>query len=124
MFDRDLVLETLGPGARVSLDEMQILPPAAKIDLRAEVRYVNDERVALPTAARVAVPLADAGRQMRPPIHDDIALQSLPLAHVVVHRDAARSLDDAPEAAAGPVAEFEEPKSQTAVRERSVLGTV
>ena len=93
---------------------MQILARALKIGLRTEVRHVDDEGIALPVAARVAIPLADAGRQMRASVHDDVALPPLSLTHVVEHRDAARRLHDPPEAADWP------PNSGSpAVRQRS-----
>ena len=87
------------PGARPALDQVQVLARALEIGLRTEVRHVDDERVALPVAARVAVPLADVGRQMRASVHDDVALPALALAHVVEDRDAARRLHDPAEAA-------------------------
>src|SRR5438105_14826180 len=64
IFDRNLVGERLRPGARPALNEVQVLARAKEIGLRTEIGHVDDERVALPMAARVAVPLMDAGRQM------------------------------------------------------------
>ena len=55
----------VGPGPRPALDEVQVLARARDIGLRAEVRHVDDQRVALPMPARIAVPLADVGRQVR-----------------------------------------------------------
>src|SRR5262249_28092601 len=79
-------------------DHVKILARPLKIGLRTEIRHVNHEGVALPVATRVAVPLANAGRQMGASVHDDVALPPLALAHVVEHRDAAGCLHDAPEA--------------------------
>src|SRR5262249_48744632 len=87
-------------GPRPALDEVQVLARAAIIGLRAEVRHVDHQRISLPVAARVAKPLADAGRQVRAAVHDDVALPALSLAHGVEDRDAARRLDDPREAAA------------------------
>src|SRR5258706_1245921 len=70
---------------------------------------------------RVAVPLADIGRQMRAPVHDDVALPSLPLTHVVEHRNAAWCLDDTPEADAS---KLRQPGGQAAVLQRAVLRTI
>src|SRR5262249_42745365 len=70
------------------------------------------------------MPLADAGRQMRRAAHDDIALESLPLAHVVRYRDAARRLHRAMETAAGPVCKLEHPESQAAVCQGGILRTI
>src|SRR5271170_5432581 len=73
IFDRDLVGEGLRPSARPSLDEMQVLARSEDIGFRTEVGHVDDEGIALPMAARVAEPLADAGGQMRAAVHDDVA---------------------------------------------------
>src|SRR6266849_5978962 len=111
IFYRHSVFERGWPGARPALDQMQVLARALIIGLRAEVRHVDHERVALPMATRVAVPLADARRQMGAPVHDDVALPPLPLTHVVEDRDAAGRLDD-PAEAAGRGSEFGQPEGQ------------
>src|SRR5882672_11026169 len=72
-------------------------------------------------AARVAVPLANIGRQMRASVHDDVALPALALTDVVEHRDAARRLHDAAEAVASNPGQL---RCQAAVRQRAVLRTV
>jgi hypothetical protein len=100
VFDRDNVFERSWSGACPAFDHMQILARPVIIGLRAEVCHVDDERIALPMAARVAIPLADVERQMRASVHDDVSLPSLSLAHVVEHRDAVGGLDDPAEAAA------------------------
>src|SRR5439155_10713110 len=56
-----------GPGP--TLDQVQVLACALKIGLRTEVRHVDHERIAFPAATRIAIPLTDAGRQMRTSIH-------------------------------------------------------
>src|SRR5882672_11864704 len=121
IFDRDGVFERVRPGPRPTLDQMQILARALKIGLRTEVRHVDDEAIALPVAARVAVPLANVGRQMRASVHDDVALPPLALAHVVEHRDAVWRLHDTPEADA---AELRKAPGQAALPQRGVLRTV
>src|SRR5258708_24921036 len=70
---------------------------------------------------RVAVPLADIGRQMRAPVHDDVPLPPLPLTHVVEHRNAAWCLDDTAE---GDASKLRQPSGQAAVRQRAVLRTI
>src|SRR5262249_38985842 len=95
IFDRDLVGKRLWPGARPPLDQVQVLARAKEIGLRTEVGDVDDERIALPMAARVAEPLTDRGRQVGAPVHDDVALPPLALIDVVEHRDAAGGLHDA-----------------------------
>src|SRR6202008_3031648 len=82
---------------------------------------VDDERISLPVAARIAEPLADVGRQMRPAVHDDGPLPSLALADVVDHRDAARRLHDPPEADAG---KLRQPAGQAPRAGCKILGTV
>ena len=73
--------------------------------------------------ARVAVPLADVSGQVRASVHHDVALPALPLADVVVDRDAAGRLHDPAEAAVVG-AELGQPAGQAAFREGTVLGTV
>src|SRR5258708_16019203 len=102
IFDSDDVFQRARGGPRPALDKMQVLARAPIIGLRTEVRHVDHERIALPVAARVAIPLADAGRQMRAAVHDDASLPSLALTHVVGNRDAPRCLP-APSAAAAAV---------------------
>src|SRR4051812_47436402 len=83
-----------------SLDQVQVLARALIVGLRTEVCHVDDQAIAVPVAARVAIPLTDAGRQMRPAVHDDVALPALALADVVEDRNAAGGLHDAAETAA------------------------
>ena len=83
IFDRHGIFERIGTGAPPALDQMKVLARALVVGLRTEVGDVDDEGVALPTPARIAIPLAHAGRQMRPPVHYDIALPALTLADVV-----------------------------------------
>src|SRR5262245_43886462 len=66
IFDCDGVVEGGRACPCPAFDHMQVLARATIIVLRTEVRNVDHERIALPAAARVAVPLADAGRQVRP----------------------------------------------------------
>src|SRR5580700_4146302 len=105
IFNRHLVFEGVRPSTCPALAEMQIFARALEIGLGTEVRHVDHERIALPMAARVAVPLADAGRQMRASIHDDVALPPLALTHVIEDRDTARRLHD-PAEAPGRAAKF------------------
>src|SRR5207244_7482191 len=78
-------------------------------------------RIALPAATRIAVPLADAGREMRPSIHDDVALPTLALTHVVEDRDTARRLHDPSEA---DVSKLGQPAGQAALRQGGVLRAI
>src|SRR5712691_12486912 len=99
IFDRDLVGEGHWSRARPSLNEMQVLARPKGIGFRTEIGHVDHQRVALPMAARIAVPLTDVGRQVGAAVHNDVALPPLPLAHIVEDRDAARRLHDPAETA-------------------------
>src|SRR5262249_43630920 len=110
--------------ARPPLDQVQVLARALEIGLRAEIGHVDDERIALPVAARVAVPLADRGGQVRAAVHHDVALPALALADVVEHRDATRRLHDAAEAAAIGGAELGQAAGEAAVGQAAVLRAV
>src|SRR6185369_1121469 len=100
------------------------LARALVIGLRTEIRHVDDERVAFPVTARVAVPLPDACRQMRASIHDDVALPALALTDIVENGNAAGRLHDAAEAAAVSRAEFRQAACEAAVRKRTIFGIV
>src|SRR5262249_50883784 len=123
IFDRDLVGEGHRPRARPALHEMQVLARALVVGFRTEVGYVDHQRVALPMATRVAVPLADVRRQVGAAVHDDVALPPLSLAHVVEHRDPARRLHD-PAETAGVAAKLRQSASQAALPQRTVLRTI
>src|SRR5437016_4425007 len=123
IFDRHGIFERGRAGPCPALNQMQVLARALIIRLRTEVCHVDHKRIALPMAARIAIPLADARGQVGASIHDNVALPALALAHVVEHRDAAGCLHDAAEAA-GRRAKFGQPERQAAVRQRAVLRTV
>ena len=63
--ERHLVRDRVRRYARESLDERQMLGRAHEVALVGEVGRLDDKRVAFPTAAGVAVPLTNAGPQMR-----------------------------------------------------------
>src|SRR5215470_3273658 len=123
VFDSDLVCKRVRSGRRPTLDQVQVFTRPLEVGLRAEIRHVDDERVALPVSARIAIPLTDAARQVRAPIHDDVALPPLALTDIVEDRDATRGLHDAAEAANTP-AELRQPGGQAAVRWRAILRTI
>src|SRR5262245_13883423 len=99
----------------------KFLARAPIVGFHAEVRHVDDERISLPVTARIAIPLPDAGRQMRAPVHDDVALPTLSLAHVIEHRDAAGRLHDATKASAECGSKLGQSARQTALRQTAVL---
>ena len=65
-----------------------------------------------------------SGRQVRAPVHHDVALPAFPLAYVVEHRNPCRGLHDPPEAPAERGAKFGQPEGQAAVRQCAVLRTI
>ena len=81
---------------REPFDELQVLGGAADGKLRREIRGLDDQRIALEAAARVAVAEADVARRMAPAQIDD-ALESLALPGVDADRDRVRPLHDAAE---------------------------
>ena len=93
------------------------------IRFRTEVGHIDHERIALPMAARVAIPLMDVARQMWTSVHDDVALPALTLAHIVKNRDAAGRLHDAAKAACQG-AEFRQSRGQATIRQRAILRTI
>src|SRR5262249_29396532 len=105
------------PGPRPALDQVQVLARAPIIRLRTEIRHVDHERISLPVAARIAIPLADIGRQVGAAVYDDASLPALALTDVVGNRDAPRCLHDPSQAAAAVAgAKFRQPAGQAAVR--------
>ena len=68
---------------------MQVLARALVVGLRREIGDVDDERAAFPVGARVAMPLADGGGEMRRVRNRNHALPSF-----VEDRDGARRLHD------------------------------
>src|SRR5262245_29104682 len=122
--DCDDVFKRARPKAGPALHQVQVLARALEIGLQTEVRHIDDESVAVPASARVAIPLADAGREMRPSVHDNVALPALPLTHVVEDRDAAWRLHDPTEASAERGAEFGQAAGQTTLPQRHVLRAI
>src|ERR1700730_17347307 len=75
---------------------MQVVTGAHEVALRREIGDVDDQRITLPAATRVAEPLTDGWRKMRAPVHGDDALPPLPLANIVEDRHRAGVIHDAP----------------------------
>src|SRR5690606_229347 len=73
--DGGLIADLLGPRAREALDDSKLVAHdgvqhlhAVVVPMRYLVRGLDDERVALETAARVTRPLAHVRRQVRAPV--------------------------------------------------------
>ena len=90
ILDRDGVLERVGVTRGPALDEMQVLAGVLKVEIRFEIDDIDDERIAVPSAARVPKRLADMWWEMRPVRHRDDPLEALALADVIVNRDDSR----------------------------------
>src|ERR1700751_1937619 len=74
-------------------------------------------------AARVAEPLPDVGRQVGPSVHEDVALPSLPLTHLIEDRDAARGLHD-PAEPPGIAGKHRQSRAKAPLSIRTVLRTL
>ena len=64
--ERDAVRQRVRSGAGEPLHQVQAVGGAAEVALGGEVLRLDHQRVAVPVAARVAVPLPDLLRQVRP----------------------------------------------------------
>src|SRR5437667_6028089 len=71
ILDREPIQEVAIASAHESLGYLQVLARSLEPSLVGEVRGLDDERLAFPTAHRVAHPPADAGRRMRAADADD-----------------------------------------------------
>ena len=89
--NRKLVEDPVGAHAREAFDDMQGGTRSLERGPVGEIRRVDDERVALPAAARVAGPLPDVFRDVRPPVGRDQTRRGCQLPD---HQDVARRLDD------------------------------
>ena len=69
--ERHLVVEGVGAGQGEPLDEMEALGGSAVVAVLREVAGLDDQGVAVPAAARVAVPLADGVGEMGAPVEGD-----------------------------------------------------
>src|SRR5512132_3230036 len=99
---------------------MQVFVRSLEIRLRREVRDVNDQRVALPTASRVAPPLANGRGKVRGRSDRDLAKASLARAEVVIDRHHAGSLHDSTESA-NEITKIRKRAAETALAEAAVL---
>ena len=96
ILDRHLVFERVLVEARVAFDQAPVRARFAEGELGREVGGLDDQGVALPAAARIAVPQTDPGRRMAA-AQVDGALVSLALPGVVADGDGVLALHDAAE---------------------------
>src|SRR6266704_369761 len=68
IFDREFVEDGVLIDACEAFDHMQVFTGSSEVSLIGEIRCVDDQRIALPAAARVAHQLADVWPQVRTPV--------------------------------------------------------
>src|SRR5713101_797521 len=68
IFNREFVADGLFVDAREAFDYMQIFTRSSEVSGIGEISCVDDQRISLPAAARVAQQLADAWSQVRTPV--------------------------------------------------------
>ena len=98
---------------------MQVLARALEFPLRTEIRDVDNERVSLPPAARIAVPEADVGCSVLAAVHGHHANKPLSLSRIVINAHLSRRLHDLIDGA-----EIRKKPGETTLGQRAVLGAV
>src|SRR5262249_61437805 len=83
IIDCDDVLECARVDACPPFDQMQVLARSLVLRLGTEITDIDDQRIPLPTAARVPPPLANVWGQVRTVGHGNDALPPLPLANII-----------------------------------------
>src|SRR6185436_21117654 len=71
MLEGEAIEQRLVVDAREAFDDVEVLARSAELSLSREVGRVDDERVAFPSADRIAQPLPDRGGRMRAADPDD-----------------------------------------------------
>src|ERR1051326_4909271 len=66
VFNRKPILNRVGVGSREPLDDSQILAGTSQRVFAVEVRGLDNKRIAFPMSARIADPLPDISRDVRP----------------------------------------------------------
>ena len=97
ILNRELIRDGIGVDQRKTFDDVQMVvdrpAPAAELIPRlvVEIRGVHDERVALPTTARISCPHSKRRRRVRPAVerHDPRRVN-----HLVMNHDAVVRLDN------------------------------
>jgi hypothetical protein len=81
-------LNRVGIHSRESLDHTQIFARASQWIFAVEIRCLDNERVAVPMAARIASPLPDISRDVRPDVqrNDASVMRHLEQDHHVTRR--------------------------------------
>src|SRR2546422_6950324 len=79
IFYCDGVLDRVRSSALPAFDQMTVLAGSHEVGLGAEIGDIDHQRIALPSAARIAKALPDISRKMRAAVDRDNALPPLPL---------------------------------------------
>src|SRR5882672_8010171 len=87
----ELVEQIVGVNPPETLSEVESLCRASEVRLVAEIRRLDDERIAVPSPPAVAEPLAKAGREVRSAIERDYADL---VNHLVQDDDLVRGLEN------------------------------
>src|ERR1051325_1166258 len=91
IFERDLVFERVRANTPELFDHMQVFRRSHEVTLRVKIRGVDDQRLSLPMAPRIAVPLANRRWKVRPAVKwNDTGLVD----HLHFHDHIFRSLKD------------------------------
>src|ERR1700680_2273186 len=119
IFDSYRVLKPILAYAFEALDHVSVLTRAQIIRLGREVRNVDDQRVALPMAARIPLIGPDARRQVLAAVDRNCADETLPLERVHYDADLSWRLHDAIERV-----QMRQLPGQTALLQSTVFRTV
>src|SRR2546427_6946748 len=98
VFYCDDVLERVWTGARPAFDQMPVFARPHEVSLGTEIGDIDHQRLALPSAPRIAKALADVARKMRAAADGNNALPSLALSHIIENRHRCWRLNDTAEA--------------------------
>src|SRR5438093_5928053 len=77
---------------------MPVFARPHEVGLRTEIGDIDHQRLALPSAPRIAKALADVARKMRAAVDGNNALPSLALSHIIENRHRCWRLNDTTEA--------------------------
>src|SRR5207245_7678858 len=81
VFYCDDVLDRVCTGARPAFDQMPVFTRPHEVRLGTEIGDIDHQRLALPSAPRIAKALADVARKMRAAVYGQHAMHYLSLPH-------------------------------------------
>src|SRR5262249_52679330 len=94
VFHHDGVLEPIFVHSLEAFDQVKVFARSLELARRVEVGDVDDERIPLPVAGCIAVPVADARRSVRPAADRYRSYETLTLPEVVIDADLSWRLHD------------------------------